>query len=54
MKMKRDTLTGIVGLIGSLIWLYLIQVQTKQPKKLLEPGPRPTSPSSSLPSAPSC
>lgn len=40
MKMKRDTLTGIVGLVGSAIWWYLIQVQTKQPKKLLEPGPR--------------
>lgn len=40
MKMKRDSITGIVGLIWSLIWLLLIQIQTKQPKNLLEPGPR--------------
>ena len=40
MKMKRDAITGIVGLTGSLIWLILIQYQTKQPANLLEPGPR--------------
>lgn len=40
MKMKRDAITGIVGIIGSLIYLVLIQVQTKQPANLLEPGPR--------------
>lgn len=40
MKMKRDTITGVVGLTGSLIWLFLIQYQTKQPANLLEPGPR--------------
>ena len=38
--MKRDTITGIAGLAGSLIWLALIQYQTKQPANLLEPGPR--------------
>ena len=38
--MKRDTITGIVGLAGSLVWLILIQYQTKQPANLLEPGPR--------------
>ena len=40
MKMKRDAVTGIVGLTGSLIWLIMIQYQTKQPANLLEPGPR--------------
>ena len=40
MRVKRDTITGLTGLIWSLIWLILIQVQTKQPKNLLEPGPR--------------
>ena len=38
--MKRDTITGIVGLIGSVIWFILIQTQTSKPAKLLEPGPR--------------
>ncbi len=38
--MKRDTITGITGLAGSLIWLILIQYQTRQPANLLEPGPR--------------
>ena len=40
MKLKRDAITGIVGLSWSLIWFILIQTQTKVPKKLLEPGPR--------------
>lgn len=40
MKMKRNTITGLAGLTGSLIWLALIQYQTKQPANLLEPGPR--------------
>ena len=40
MKVKRDTITGLTGLIWSVIWFLLIQVQTKQPKNLLEPGPR--------------
>mgnify|MGYP001042107109 CR=1 FL=1 len=40
MKMKRDTITGLVGLIASITWIALIQVQTTQPPKLLEPGPR--------------
>ena len=40
MKMKRDAVTGLVGLVWSVIWLILIQVQTKQPANLLEPGPR--------------
>ena len=39
-KMKRDTITGLVGLIASITWIALIQVQTTQPPKLLEPGPR--------------
>ena len=38
--MKRDTITGIVGLVGSAIWFYLIQTQTRVPANLLEPGPR--------------
>ncbi|MBQ8075164.1 MAG: tripartite tricarboxylate transporter TctB family protein [Oscillospiraceae bacterium] len=40
MKMKRDAVTGIVGLVWSLIWFVLIQTQTRMPPKLLEPGPR--------------
>lgn len=40
MKMKRDAITGLVGLIGSAIWIVLIQIQTTQPPNLLEPGPR--------------
>lgn len=40
MKLKRDAITGIVGLSWSVIWFILIQTQTKVPKKLLEPGPR--------------
>lgn len=40
MKMKRDAVTGLVGLVASVIWIVLIQVQTTQPPNLLEPGPR--------------
>ncbi len=40
MKMKRDAVTGIVGIVASFIYLILIQVQTTQPANLLEPGPR--------------
>ncbi len=40
MKLKRDAVTGIVGLVWSVIWFILIQTQTKMPPKLLEPGPR--------------
>lgn len=40
MKLKRDAVTGIVGIVGSIIYLILIQVQTRQPPNLLEPGPR--------------
>lgn len=40
MKMKRDAITGIVGIVGALIYLVLIQIQTTQPANLLEPGPR--------------
>lgn len=40
MKLKRDALTGIVGLVWSVIWFVLIQTQTRLPPKLLEPGPR--------------
>ena len=39
MKMRRDTVTGIVGLLGCAFFLYYTQV-IKQPSKLLEPGPR--------------
>ncbi len=39
MKMRRDTITGIVGLLGCEF--FLMQTQSiKQPAKLLEPGPR--------------
>lgn len=39
MKMRRDTITGIVGLLGCAF--FLVQTQSiKQPAKLLEPGPR--------------
>ena len=40
MKLNRDAVTGIVGLVWSVIWFILIQTQTKMPPKLLEPGPR--------------
>ncbi len=39
MTMRRDTITGIVGLLGCAF--FLVQTQSiKQPAKLLEPGPR--------------
>lgn len=38
--MKRDTITGLVGMIGSVIFFILIQYQTRVPANLLEPGPR--------------
>ena len=40
MKLKRDAITGIAGLVWSVIWFILIQTQTRMPPKLLEPGPR--------------
>lgn len=39
MKMRRDTITGIVGILGCAFFLYAAQ-SIKQPAKLLEPGPR--------------
>ena len=42
MKMRRDTKTGIVGLLGCAFFLFASQ-SIKQPAKLLEPGPRPVS-----------
>ena len=39
MKMHRDTITGITGLVGSAFFLYFTRF-IKQPAKLLEPGPR--------------
>ncbi len=39
MKMRRDTKTGIVGLLGCAFFLFASQ-SIKQPAKLLEPGPR--------------
>lgn len=39
MKLRRDTVTGIVGLIGCAFFLFMTQ-SVKQPAKLLEPGPR--------------
>ena len=39
MKMRRDTMTGITGLLGCAFFLYMTQ-SIKQPPKLLEPGPR--------------
>lgn len=40
MRIKRDAITGLSGIAASVIWLILIQVQTKKPNNLLEPGPR--------------
>ena len=37
--MRRDTVTGIVGLLGCAFFLLATQ-SIKQPAKLLEPGPR--------------
>lgn len=39
MKLRRDTITGIVGLVGCAFFLFMTQ-SVKQPAKLLEPGPR--------------
>ncbi|SCP98892.1 tripartite tricarboxylate transporter TctB family protein [Anaerobium acetethylicum] len=39
MKLRRDTTTGIVGLIGCAFFAVYIQF-IKMPAKLLEPGPR--------------
>lgn len=39
MKIRRDAVTGIVGLIGCGLFFSLTQ-SIKQPAKLLEPGPR--------------
>nr|WP_217933161.1 tripartite tricarboxylate transporter TctB family protein [Enterocloster clostridioformis] len=39
MKMRRDTITGIAGLLGCAFFLSAAQ-SIKQPAKLLEPGPR--------------
>ena len=39
MKMRRDTVTGIAGLLGCAFFLSATQ-SIKQPAKLLEPGPR--------------
>lgn len=39
MKMRRDTVTGITGLLGCAFFLFATQ-SVKQPAKLLEPGPR--------------
>ncbi len=39
MKLRRDTVTGIAGLVFCGIALILIQ-QIRQPVNLLEPGPR--------------
>ncbi len=39
MKMRRDTVTGIVGLLGCAFFLFMTQ-SIRQPAKLLEPGPR--------------
>jgi len=39
MKLRRDTITGIVGLIGCAFFYFKTQ-SIRQPAKLLEPGPR--------------
>lgn len=39
MKMRRDTVTGIVGLVGC-VWFFIMTQSVRQPAKLLEPGPR--------------
>lgn len=39
MKLRRDTVTGIVGLVGCAFFLFLTQ-SIRQPANLLEPGPR--------------
>lgn len=39
MKLRRDTVTGIVGLVGCAFFLFMTQ-SIRQPANLLEPGPR--------------
>lgn len=39
MKMRRDMVTGIVGLL-TCAFFYFMTLQVRQPAKLLEPGPR--------------
>lgn len=39
MKMRRDMVTGIVGLL-TCVFFYFMTLQVRQPAKLLEPGPR--------------
>lgn len=39
MKLRRDTVTGIVGLVGCAFFLFMTQA-IRQPTNLLEPGPR--------------
>lgn len=39
MKLRRDTVTGIVGLLVCAFFLFMTQ-SIKRPAKLLEPGPR--------------
>lgn len=38
--MRRDMVTGITGVIGSIIFLYLTMTQIRDIPNLLEPGPR--------------
>ena len=39
MKMRRDMITGIVGLL-TCIFFFIMTQQVRQPANLLEPGPR--------------
>lgn len=39
MKLRRDAVTGIVGLVGCALFFFMTQ-QIRQPSNLLEPGPR--------------
>ena len=39
MKMRRDMVTGIVGLI-TCVFFFIMTMQIRQPANLLEPGPR--------------
>ena len=39
MKMRRDMVTGIVGLLTCVFFCFMT-LQVRQPAKLLEPGPR--------------
>lgn len=38
--MRRDMITGITGVIGSILFLYLTMTQIRHIPNLLEPGPR--------------